>query len=288
MTDHHTTTLSSRSRTVHIHRDLPTVIIGERINPTGRKTLQSEMENHRFDAVKTDAVAQVRSGAAVLDVNAGVPGGDEPALLREAVRAVMSATDVPICIDTANPEALAAALEVYEGKPLVNSVTGESRSLDSMLPLVQAHGAAVIGLCMDDDGIPGRPEGRLAVAEKIVERAAALGIPAEDVVIDPLVLTVGTDSEAAAVTLEAARRISSALGANIAMGASNVSFGLPDRRSLNAAFIAIAICAGLNCPITNPLDPDVTTAVFAADLLLGKDEWGERWIAAYRSRRPPP
>jgi 5-methyltetrahydrofolate--homocysteine methyltransferase len=205
-------------------------------------------------------------------------------LIVETIRAVMSVTDVPLCIDTADPDALEAALKIYEGKTLVNSVNGETRSLEKMLPLVKDYGASVIGLCMDDSGIPPHPEKRLAVAGKIIERAAKLGIPAEDVVIDPLVLTVSVDGNAAAVTLKTTELIVKEFGVNITMGASNVSFGLPDRSAINATFMAMAIQAGLTCPITNPLDLDLAVAILAADLLMAKDEWGERWIAAYRSR----
>jgi 5-methyltetrahydrofolate--homocysteine methyltransferase len=208
-------------------------------------------------------------------------------LIQETIRAVMAVTDVPLCIDTADPDALAAALEIYEGKALVNSVNGETHSLEKMLPLVKEHGAAVIGLCMDDDGIPSLPEKRLAVAAKIIERAAKLGIATEDVVIDPLVLTVSVDTNAALLTLKTTELIVKEFGVNITMGASNVSFGLPDRSAINSAFMAMAIQAGLTCPITNPLDPDLAIAVLAADLAMGKDEWGDRWIAAYRSRNQP-
>lgn len=284
MAENLTTTVSSENQTVQINRSRPTVVIGERINPTGRKKLQTELEAHNFATVQHDATAQVKAGATILDVNAGVPDADEPALLVETVRAVMAVTDVPLCIDTANPEALAAALQAYPGKALVNSINGETRSLETMLPLVKEHGAAVIGLCMDDDGIPTTSEKRLAVADKIIERAAKLGVATEDVVIDPLVLTVSVDSNAAALTLETTERIVKEFGVNITMGASNVSFGLPDRSSLNATFLAMAIQAGLTCPITNPLDRELAVAVLAADLIMGKDEWGERWIGAFRSR----
>ncbi|CAB5110601.1 5-methyltetrahydrofolate--homocysteine methyltransferase (EC [Olavius algarvensis associated proteobacterium Delta 3] len=287
MADNLTTTVSSKNQTVDINRALPTVVIGERINPTGRRKLQAELEAHVFNTVQGDAVAQVEAGAKILDVNAGVPDADEPKLIAETIRAVTAVTDAPICIDTANPEALAAALEIYEGKALVNSVNGETRSLETVLPLVKEHGAAVIGLCMDDDGIPALPEKRLAVAEKIIQRAAKLGIATEDVVIDPLVLTVSVESDAALLTLKTTELIVKEFGVNITMGASNVSFGLPDRSAVNAAFMAIAIRAGLTCPITNPLDPDLAVMILAADLALGKDEWGERWIAAYRSRNKP-
>jgi 5-methyltetrahydrofolate--homocysteine methyltransferase len=284
MASHLTTTIASKTQTIEINRSLPTVIIGERINPTGRKKLQAELEAHDFSTAQQDARSQVAAGAKILDVNAGVPDGDEPALITETIRAVMSVTDVPLCIDTADPQALTAALELYEGKALVNSVNGETRSLDTMLPLVKEHGAAVIGLCMDDDGIPSDPEKRLAVAGKIIERAAKLGIATEDVVIDPLVLTLSVDSNAALITLRTTEMIVNEFGVNITMGASNVSFGLPDRSAINATFMAMAIQAGLTCPITNPLDGNLAVAMLAADLAMGKDPWGERWIGAYRMR----
>ena len=287
MAENLTTTVSSKNQTVEINRALPTVVIGERINPTGRKKLQAELEAHIFNIVQHDASAQVLAGATILDVNAGVPDGDEPTLIAETIRAVMAVTDVPLCIDTADPEALEAALKIYEGKALVNSVNGETRSLENMLPLVKEHGAAVIGLCMDDDGIPTTAEKRLAVAGKIIERAAKLGIPTADVVIDPLVLTISVDSNAAALTLKTTELIVKEFGVNITMGASNVSFGLPNRSAINTTFMAMAIRAGLTCPITNPLDPDLAVAVLAADLAMGKDEWGERYIAAYRARNKP-
>lgn len=284
MVENLTTTVSSKTQTVTIRRDLPTVLIGERINPTGRKDLQRALEAGDFDIVRSDAVAQADAGAAILDVNVGLASGNEPALLKEAVATVVSVSERPLCIDTADPEALAAALEIYEGKALINSVNGEDRSLEQMLPLVKEHGAAVIGLCMDDEGIPPTPEKRLAVAGKIIERAAKLGIGPEDIVIDPLVLTIGADSTAGRITLETVGLIVEKFGVNITMGASNVSFGLPDRTMINAAFLAMAIHAGLTCPITNPLEPELTTAVLAADLAMGKDEWGMRWIEAYRAR----
>ena len=284
MAENLTTTISSETQTVEINRAQPTVIIGERINPTGRKKLQAELEANNFTTVKSDADEQVKAGAKILDVNAGVPDGDEPKLIVDTIRAVQAVTDVPLCIDTANPDALAAALKEYKGKALVNSVNGETRSLETMLPLVKEHGAAVIGLCMDDDGIPDSAERRLAVAGTIIERAAKLGIPTEDIVIDPLVLTISVDSHAAALTLQTTAMIVEEFGVNITMGASNVSFGLPDRPALNATFMAMAVQAGLTCPITNPMDPELAIAVLAADLVMGKDEWGERWIGAFRAR----
>lgn len=284
MSENLTTVVSSKTQTVEINRAKPTVIIGERINPTGRKKVLKALQEGNFDMVREDATKQVAAGAAILDVNAGVPGADEPALLQQVMRTVMEITDVPLCIDTADPEALEAALSLYEGKALVNSVNGEERALEAVLPLVKEHGAAVIGLCMDDDGIPETPEKRLAVAGKIIERAGVLGIPVEDVVIDPLALTMGADSNAGRVALEAIELVVDEFGVNITMGASNISFGMPDRKYINAAFIAMAIHAGLTCPITNPLVTEVNTAVLAADLAMGRDDYGMRWIQAYRQR----
>jgi 5-methyltetrahydrofolate--homocysteine methyltransferase len=285
MEENLTTTLSSPTRQVDINRDLPTVIIGERINPTGRRAMMQALQAGDFDMVRKDARDQVAAGATVLDVNAGVPGANEPELLRYVMDAVMSVTDVPLCIDTADPEALQAALATYSGKALVNSVNGEERSLDSVLPLVKEYGAAVIGLCMDDDGIPETAEERLAVAGKILDRAARLGIPPADVLIDPLTLTMGADSRAGRVTLDTVKLVVKEFGVNVTMGASNVSFGLPDRKFINAAFVAMAIHAGVTCPITNPLVTEVVAAVLAADLALGRDDYGMRWIAAYRRRQ---
>ena len=285
MSQNLTTTISSTTKTVEINRSNPTVVIGERINPTGRKLVLAALQEGNFDQVRQDAVDQVAAGAAALDVNAGVPGADEPALLEQVMRTVMEVTDVPLCIDTANSKALETALSIYEGKALVNSVNGEEKSLDTVLPLVKEHGAAVIALCMDDNGIPGTVEGRLAVAGKIIDRAGQAGIPIEDVVIDPLALTMGSDSNAGRVVLETVKRVVEEFGSNITMGASNISFGLPDRKYVNSTFIAMAIYAGLTCPITNPLVMEVNTAVLAADLAMGRDEYAMRWIQAYRGRQ---
>lgn len=278
------TTISSATKSVTISRNGPVVVIGERINPTGRKQLLAALQEGKLDVVRRDAVKQVEAGAAILDVNAGVPGADEAALMLQIVQAVQEVTDAPLCIDSANPAVLEAALSRYEGKALVNSVNGEERSLSSILPLVKAHGAAVIGLAMDDEGIPPTAERRLAVAAKIIERAERLGIPRQDVIIDPLVLTVGADSKAARITLTATRMIAEEFGVNITMGASNVSHGLPDRPILNATFLAMAIACGLSCPITNPLIQEVREAMLAANLLLGQDEWAMNWIMHYRSK----
>lgn len=279
-----TTVVSSKTQTVKISRDRPTVIIGERINPTGRKKVQEALQAGNFDIVRQDALDQVAAGAAILDVNAGVAGADEPVLMRQLLQAVMEVTETPLCIDTADPDALAVALSHYEGKALVNSVNAEERSLAAVLPLVREHRAAVIGLCMDDEGIPETPEARLAVAAKIIERAGKLGIGPEDVIIDPLALTMGADSNAGRVALETVALIVQEFGVNIVMGVSNISFGLPDRKYLNAAFMAMAIHAGLTCAIANPLVIEVNTAVLAADLALGRDEYGMRWIEAFRRR----
>ena len=278
------TVVSSASQTVTIGRNGPVVIIGERINPTGRKKLMAALKEGNMDVVRRDAAAQVAAGAGILDVNAGVPGADEPALMQQLIRAVREVTDVPLCIDSPNPNTLEAGLRIYDGKPLINSVNGEERSLDTILPLVKKYNAAVIGLAMDDDGIPQTAEKRLQVAHKIVERAESMGIPACDVIIDPLVLTVGSDAQAARTTLTATKLIVAELGANITMGASNVSFGLPDRAVINATFMAVAIACGLSCPITNPLSTAVRESILASNLLLGHDEWAMNWLSYYRSK----
>jgi 5-methyltetrahydrofolate--homocysteine methyltransferase len=283
-----TTTLSSPTQTVTIRRDLPTVIIGERINPTGRKKVLAALQQGDFDIIRQDALDQVAAGAAVLDVNAGVPGADEAALLAKVMQAVMEVADVPLCIDTADSEALAAALSLYGGKALINSVNGEERSMNNVLPLAQEHGAAVIALCMDDDGIPDSAEARLKVAGRIIERAGQRGIPLEDVIIDPLALTMGADSNAGRIALDTIAMIVREFGSNVTMGASNISFGMPDRKYINATFIAMAIHAGLSCPITNPLEEIVRTAVLAADLSMGRDEYGMNWIRAFRARQAAP
>jgi 5-methyltetrahydrofolate--homocysteine methyltransferase len=278
------TTVSSKTTSVTISREGPLVIIGERINPTGRKKLMAALQNGNLDIVRKDAVAQVEAGAAILDVNAGVPGADETALMLQVMEAVRQVTDVPLCIDSANPAVLETALSQYEGKALVNSVNGEERALEKILPLIAKHNAAVIGLTMDDDGIPQTVEKRLEVAGKIIARAEALGIPRSDVIIDPLVLTVGSDSKAAMTTLTATRAIATEFGVNITMGASNVSHGLPDRRVINATFLAMAMACGLTCPITNPLVTAVRETALAGNLLLGKDEWAMNWITYFRAK----
>jgi 5-methyltetrahydrofolate--homocysteine methyltransferase len=279
-----TTIVSSKTKTVEINRANPTVIIGERINPTGRKKVLAALQEGDFEIVRQDAVKQVEAGAPMLDVNAGVPGADEPVLLEKVLRTVMEVTDVPLCIDTADPLALEAALKIYGGKALINSVNGEKESMEAVLPLVKEYNAAVIGLCMDDDGIPETPQQRLAVAGKIIEHAAKLGIPVEDLVIDPLALTMGAESNAGKVALDTIQLLVEEFGVNVTMGASNISFGMPDRKYINSTFIAMAIHAGMTCPITNPLVPEIVIAVQAADLSMGRDEFGMNWIKAYRKR----
>jgi 5-methyltetrahydrofolate--homocysteine methyltransferase len=226
----------------------------------------------------------VQAGAHVLDVNSGVPGADEPAIMRQAVQIVMETVDVPLCFDSPNPAALEAALSIYSGKALINSTTGEEAALARVLPLAKEYGAAIIGLCNDEHGISQDPQMRLAVARKILARAADYGIPAADIIFDPLVLTVGADSNAGKVTLETIRLLRQELGANISAGASNVSFGLPDRPSLNATFMAMGMMMGLTASITNPLEPAVHTAILAADLFLGHDAYGGKWIKNFRKR----
>jgi len=277
------TILHSRTREVVISIDRPFVVIGERINPTGRKVLAAEMKEGRMDRVKADAIAQAAAGAHMLDVNAGIPAIDEPALLVAAIKAVSEVSELPICIDSSVMEALEAALAAYEGKALVNSVTAEDERMDRILPLVKKHGAAVIGMANDETGISMVPEERLAIARRIVERAAEYGIPREDVIIDPIAMTVAADPTCGLITLETMRLIRNELGNNMTCGASNVSFGLPDRATVNAAFLPLAMHAGLTCAITNPLVPEVRRAVLAGDLLLGHDEYAMRWIASYRA-----
>jgi len=283
------TIVSSAAKTVTIDADGAFVIIGEKINPTGRKKMAEALQTGDLDYVRNLAVEQVKMGADLLDVNVGVAGLDDVALMPEIVRLVAEAVDVPLCLDSPNPRALEAGLAFAPGKPLVNSISGEESRLQNILPLVKARGAAVIGLLMDDEGIPPTPEGRLRVAEKIMERAAQAGVPAEDVIIDPLVMAVGSDSQAGLVTLRTIELVRRELGANINLGASNVSFGLPDRPTVNMAFLALAMGAGATCAITDPMK--YTGFIRAADLLLGRDDYGMRYIRYFRmvqALNPPP
>lgn len=282
------TILRGTGKTVVIEDGGPTVILGERINPTGKRKLAAALLAGDLEIVRQEAIAQVAAGADILDVNVGAAGVDEVDLLPKAVRLVLETVEVPVAIDTPNGQALAAALAVHKeinpnGKPLVNSVNGEEASLARVLPLVAEYRTAVIGLCMDDEGIPKTPERRLEVARKIVARAESYGIPREDILIDCLALTVGADSKAGWVTLEAIRLVKEELGVNLALGASNVSFGLPDRETLNGVFLAIAISRGVNCPIVDAAK--VRPYILAADLALGRDEYAMRYIRAFRQRK---
>jgi 5-methyltetrahydrofolate--homocysteine methyltransferase len=284
MAENLTTVVSSNNRSVEIQRGKPTVIIGERINPTGRKKLLEELKSGDFSRVKADALAQVEAGAGIIDVNAGVPGADEPALIKEMIRVIEEVTDVPLCFDTANPVALEAALARYGGKALVNSVNGEEERLSSVLPLVKEYDASVIALCMDDDGIPPTAEDRLKVAARMIERAGKLGISPHRLVVDPLALTMGSDHRAGRIALDTIKLVVKEFGVNMTIGASNISFGMPDRPTINAVFLVMAIEAGLTCPITNPLEEQIHTAIQAADLVMGRDEFGMNWIKSFRAR----
>ena len=280
------TVVSSARREVAIGFDEPFVIIGERINPTGRKQLADEMRNGDFGRVERDAVAQVEAGAHMLDVNAGIPLADEPAILAATVRLVQSLVDVPLSIDSSIVEALEAGLAAYQGKPLVNSVTGEEERLERVLPLVRKYGAAVVAISNDDTGISEDPDVRFAVAKKIVERAGDHGIPREDVVVDPLVMPIGAMQTAGRQVFRIVRRLQDELRVNSTCGASNVSFGLPHREGINAAFLPMAIASGLTSAITNPLQPELRSAVMAADVLMGNDRDASRWIRRHRLPAP--
>ena len=274
------TVISSASREVVIGFDRPFVIIGERINPTGRKLLAAEMAAGDFSRVEADARAQVAAGAHMLDVNAGIPLADEPAILARAIQLVQSITDVPLSIDSSIVAALAAGLAVYQGKPLVNSVTGEDDRLESVLPLVKKYGAAVVAISNDETGISEDPDVRFEVARKIVHRAMDHGIPACDVVVDPLVMPIGAINQAGVQVMRLVRRLRDELKVNTTCGASNVSFGLPNRDGINGAFLTMAIAAGLTSAITNPLHEDVIRSCMAADVMMGHDPDCARWIRA--------
>jgi len=277
------TRIRSKTREVVIGPKHPTVIIGERINPTGKKRLAASLLAGDMSRVRRLAKSQAANGAAVLDVNVGAAGADEVELLPLAIRAVSEVTDLPLCLDSPNAQALRAGLEVYEGKALINSVNGEEASLERVLPLVKEYGAAVIGLTMDDSGIPGDVATRIAIATKIVERAEALGIPRKDVLIDPLAMAICADFRTAIVTLETIRAVREQLGVNMTLGASNISFGLPDREAINEIFLAMALAAGVNAPIANPRHARKGTLI--ADLLLGRDEFGMAYVTYCRQQR---
>jgi 5-methyltetrahydrofolate--homocysteine methyltransferase len=276
--------LRSRSKTVTIGAEQPFCIIGERINPTGRKVFAEQLRGGDLSTVTADAIAQAEAGADMLDINAGIPLVDEPELLKSMLRTAQDAVDLPICIDSSVIEALEAGLSVYEGRALVNSVTAEDDRLEEILPLVARHGAAVIALVNDENGIPETPEQRLGFARKIVSVAGDYGIGPEDIVIDPLAMTVGADTEAVTTTLATIRLIRDELGVNMCLGASNVSFGLPQRHVLNAGFLPMAMAAGLTSAIMSTAEVCVQS-VRASDLLLGHDPWGASWIAAHRARQ---
>ena len=275
------TILRSGKKEVTIGIDKPFVIIGEKINPTGSKKLAAALQEGNLDFVHQLAERQVAWGADVLDINVGVPGMDEVAMISKVISEVSQAFDVPLCIDSGKVEILAAGLKAAAGKPLVNSVNAEEKQLASILPIVKERGAAVIGLTIDDNGIPKTPEERVAAADKILQRAVQIGIPAEDIIIDPLVMTVGSDSKAAMVTLQTIELISREFGVNINLGASNVSFGLPDRLTINQTFLAMAIQAGATCSITDPIK--LGSTIRSSDLLLGRDDFAMRFIKYFRN-----
>jgi 5-methyltetrahydrofolate--homocysteine methyltransferase len=276
------TRLSSLKKEVIIGDDQPTVLIGERINPTGKKKLAEALKAGDLEIVRQEALAQVQAGADILDVNVGTFGVDEVTLLPRAVQMVMDTVDVPLCLDSSNSDALEAALKVYKGKSVVNSVTAEEHALERVLPIIKEYGAVVIGLVQDDEGIPRDAERRVRIASKIVERVEAAGIPREDLVIDCLAFAVGAEPSSGVAVIEAIRRIKAELGVNMTMGASNVSFGLPDRELLNNAFVVMAVAAGATCLIVDVAK--VRPIILAADLMLGRDKRARRYIEAYRQR----
>jgi 5-methyltetrahydrofolate--homocysteine methyltransferase len=280
------TVISSATREVVIGFEHPFVVIGERINPTGRKLLAEEMKNGDYSRVIADALAQVEAGAHVLDVNAGIPLADEPAILAESIRLVQSITDVPLSIDSSIVAALEAGLAAYKGKALLNSVTGEEERLESVLPLVKKYGCAVVAISNDDTGISEDIDVRFAVAKKIVERAADHGIPASDIVVDPLVMPIGAINSAGRQVMELVKRLRNELRVNTTCGASNLSFGLPNRHGLNAAFMPMLITAGMTSAITNPLHPELMQSVRGADVVMGHDPQCAAWIRAYREPVP--
>lgn len=279
MTD---TVISSKSREVVIGFERPFVVIGERINPTGRKLLAEEMKAGDYSRVEADAVAQVAAGAHILDVNAGIPLADEPAILAESIRLVQAVTDVPLCIDSSIVAALEAGLGAYEGKALLNSVTGEEERLEAVLPLVKKYGCAVIAISNDDSGISEDINVRFDVAKKIVERAHDYGIPASDIVVDPLVMPIGAINSAGTQVMALVQRLRNELKVNTTCGASNLSFGLPNRNGLNTAFVSMAIAAGMTSAITNPMHAEIMQSIRGANVIMGHDPECMDWIANYR------
>jgi 5-methyltetrahydrofolate--homocysteine methyltransferase len=280
------TVLSSATKTITIGHDQPFCIIGERINPTGRKKFQEQLRAGDYSAIEADVLAQVAGGATMLDVNMGAPMIDEPEALAAAVTLIQQLTDLPLCIDSSVVEALEAGLSVYQGKALVNSITAETERMDLILPLVKKYGAAIIALPNDEFEIPEEPERRLELTKVIVDYATTkYGIPIEDIVIDPLAMPIGADSTMVVRTLETIRLIKEHVGVNMTLGASNVSFGMPDRHTLNSVFLPMAMAAGLTSAIMDSRTAQIVTAVRAADLMNGNDEWGANWIAAHRARQ---
>ena len=280
------TVLSSATKTITIGHDQPFCIIGERINPTGRKKFQEQLRAGDYSAIEDDVLAQVAGGATMLDVNMGAPMIDEPEALAAAVTLIQQLTDLPLCIDSSVVEALEAGLSVYQGKALVNSITAETERMDLILPLVKKYGAAIIALPNDEFEIPEEPERRLELTKVIVDYATTkYGIPIEDIVIDPLAMPIGADSTMVVRTLETIRLIKEHVGVNMTLGASNVSFGMPDRHTLNSVFLPMAMAAGLTSAIMDSRTAQIVTAVRAADLMNGNDEWGANWIAAHRARQ---
>ncbi len=276
------TVISSATKEVVIGFDQPFVIIGERINPTGRKLLSDEMSKGDFSRVEQDTREQVAAGAHMLDVNAGIPLADEPKILADTIKLVQSLTDLPLSIDSSIVAALQAGLEVYQGKALLNSVTGEEERLESVLPLVKKYGCAVVAISNDETGISEDPDIRFKVAKKIVDRAKDYGIPSSDIVVDPLVMPIGALNSAGMQVIKLVRRLQEELKVNTTCGASNVSFGLPNRNGINAAFLTMAIASGLTSAITNPLHDSVMQAVMGADVMMGNDPNCVRWIKKYR------
>ena len=276
------TVISSATKTVKIGFDHPFVIIGERINPTGRKILAEEMKNGDYSRVESDALAQVAAGATMLDVNAGIPLADEPRILAEAIQLVQSITDVPLSIDSSIVEALEAGLDVYQGKPLLNSVTGEDERLEVVLPLVAKYNCAVVAISNDEAGISENPDDRFDVAKKIVERAADFGIPYSDIVVDPLVMPVGAVNSAGRQVVHLVKRLREELKVNTTCGASNFSFGIPNRKGMDAHFLSMAIGAGMTSAITNPLHEEVMQGVMAANVVMGHDQNCANWLKRYR------
>jgi 5-methyltetrahydrofolate--homocysteine methyltransferase len=283
MTD---TVISSQTREVVLGLERPFVMIGERINPTGRKILAAEMAAGNFSRVESDALAQVAAGAHMLDVNAGIPLADEPAILAKAVQLVQSITDLPLSIDSSIVKALEAGLAVYKGKPLVNSVTGEEERLESVLPLVKKYGAAVVAISNDETGISEDPDVRFEVAKKIVQRAADHGIPACDIVVDPLVMPIGAINQAGRQVMHLLNRLKNELKVNTTCGASNISFGLPAREGISAVFLSMAIGAGMTSAIMNPMHVEIVKACMGADVMMGHDPDCARWIKRFREAPP--